>query len=132
MSILKQKSVFNSDAADLLQNKNLFAPSVHCSYYSCLQLLKVVICKFIGLSYEDIDKEINNGDSHRYLISKVADTIYLNSKPEHTKFSRNIKDLKKFRIDSDYNDIEITSDKSQNAIKIAKEIREQLTTLFKV
>ena len=36
---LKNKSEINSDAAKLLHDKNYYAPSIHCSYYSCLQLM---------------------------------------------------------------------------------------------
>ncbi|MDY0280344.1 MAG: hypothetical protein RBR35_07270 [Salinivirgaceae bacterium] len=60
MSYLRQKSEFNLDAAKLLQSNSLFAPSVHCSYYSCLQLLKATIIEFFGVSYEELDIALIN------------------------------------------------------------------------
>ena len=50
MSKLKEKAKFNLSAAEILQENNLFAPSIHCSYYSCFQLLKFTINDFFGIS----------------------------------------------------------------------------------
>ena len=52
MSKLRQESDFNIDAASALLKQNLFAPSVHCSYYSCFQFLKYTIKEFFEEDYE--------------------------------------------------------------------------------
>ena len=138
MSYLKEKSNFNIDAAELLQNKSLFAPSVHCSYYSCLQLMKVAINEFLEISFEELDLEIktakeeNKGNTHEYIIKKIGDNIRYNSKAEFRIFHRNIKDLKNFRVRSDYEDFQITTTESFKAFNIAKEIRTQLKETFHV
>jgi hypothetical protein len=138
MSYLKEKSNFNIDAAEFLQNKSLFAPSVHCSYYSCLQLMKVAINEFFEISFEDLDNEIQNakektnGNTHTYIIKKIGDNIRNISKEKHRNFDRNIKDLKSFRIKSDYENYQITTSESIKAFNIAKEIRAQLKETFHV
>lgn len=129
MSYLRQKSEFNITAAQFLIEKNLYAPSIHCSYYSCLQLLKVVVKEFIGINYDDQESEIlsGNSSSHRYVIDKVLDEIKIKNRFEYLDMRRNITDLKLFRERSDYCDIEIDISKSQNAFKRATEIRDYLT-----
>lgn len=129
MSYLRQKSEFNITAAQFLIEKNLYAPSIHCSYYSCLQLLKVVVKEFIGINYDDQESEISSGksNSHKYVIDKVLNEIRIKNRFEYIDMRRNITDLKTFREKSDYYNIEIDISKSQNAFERATEIRNYLT-----
>jgi hypothetical protein len=50
---------------------------------------------------------------------------------DYTDFSRKIKDLKEFRESSDYDDVEITIDKSTRALQYAKEVRQYIQKNFK-
>ena len=47
---------------------------------------------------------------------------------EVQNFRRNIKDLKQFRIEADYENIEVTFEKGQLAIEKAEKIRNYLKT----
>lgn len=133
MSILKEKSNFNLTAAELLQNNSLYAPSVHCSYFSCLQLIKFAIIENLDVTNDELTKETRERkDSHKYLINKIGNEIRNYSREEHTIFNRNINDLKKFRVESDYGEIEVTTSQSSKALENAKEIREQLIKIFHV
>ncbi len=138
MSELKEKSKFNIQAAELLQENNLFAPSVHCSYYSCLQLMKVVINEFLGISFEELERNIKNAqetqklNTHTYIIKTISDNIRYGSKENQGEFDRRIKDLKHCRISSDYENVQITTFESDKALIIAKEIRKQLKEIFHV
>lgn len=135
MSMLKQKSDFNIFAAEILLTKSCFAPSVHCSYYSCFQLLKYTIKDFFGIDYETLASKISLSEqkTHDYVISYITlELKNLAGVEESTKFKRKIKDLKQFRVDSDYEDIEINADKGYLALKKAKEIREYIITNFHV
>ena len=102
MSKLRQKSDFNLDAAKVLLEQNLFAPSVHCSYYSCFQLLKYTIHDFFG---EDYEKQANNisttkQKTHQYVINYITNKLKtLASSQESRDFKRKINDLKQFRIE---------------------------------
>ena len=60
MTKLKQKSEFNFDAAKVLIDTNLYAPSVHCSYYSCFQLMKFALKDFCGINYDELYQRIGN------------------------------------------------------------------------
>jgi uncharacterized protein (UPF0332 family) len=138
MSILKEKSIFNIEAAKLLNDNNLFAPSVHCSYYSCLQLMKVAMLEFKGISLKDLESEITNAkntknlNSHSYIIKEICDLLRNDSKADHSLFERKINQLKKYRTKSDYEEVEITTTESLKAFDFAKEIRTQLKDTFHV
>jgi len=133
MSKLKEKANFNFTAAEKLIELNLYAPSIHCSYYSCFQLMKFTIKDFFGKDYATLSQEIRNSNlnTHAYIINYICKEIKNNcSLPEFGKFNRKIKDLKNFRENSDYENIEITIDESQKALEFASEIRKQLSNIF--
>jgi uncharacterized protein (UPF0332 family) len=138
MSILKEKSSFNITAAKLLNDNYLFAPSIHCSYYSCLQLMKVAVREFKGISLKEMEDEIidakntKNLNSHSYIIKVICDLIHNDSKADHSLFERKITQLKKLRVNSDYEEVEITTSESSKAFEFANEIRAQISKTFHV
>ncbi len=135
MSKLRQKSDFNIEAAKLLIKGSYFAPSVHCSYYSCFQLLKYTIKEFFGTDYNTLAVNISTSGkkTHQYVISYITDELEnLAGKEESRKFKRTINDLKQFRLESDYENIEVNIDQGQVALDKANEIRQYLITNFKV
>lgn len=135
MSKLKEKSELNLTAAEYLINKDLYAPSVHCSYYACFQLMKYTIKEFFGMEYDELTDNIakNRLNTHGYIIKYVLDEIQSNwDRFEYSKFSRKIKDLKNFREESDYDNIEISIDQSNKAFQYAKDIRNFLKSNFHV
>ncbi|NQU85752.1 MAG: HEPN domain-containing protein [Mariniphaga sp.] len=135
MSKLKEKSEFNIYAAELLIENAYFAPSVHCSYYSCFQLLKFTINDFFGIDYDSLASKISSSGkkTHQFVIGYVASKLVRYAgREESRKFKRTIKDLKQFREESDYDNIEIGKDKGETALRKAKEIRNYLKTNFHV
>lgn len=133
MSKLREKSTFNLDAANHLIKQDLYAPSVHCSYYSCFQLLKYTINDFFGEGYEVQSKNIASGksSSHQYVINYVSRELKkLTGVTESQGFKRKIKDLRQFRIDSDYENTEINSGKGHKAYQIAIDLRNYITENF--
>jgi uncharacterized protein (UPF0332 family) len=133
MSKLRQKSEFNIDAAEHLLKKSLYAPSVHCSYYSCFQLLKFTIKDFFDVDYEtqSINISSTKQNTHQYVVNYVSDGLKKFVPFEESRnFKHAIKDLKQFRIESDYENIEVNSDKGIEALRKAKEIRSYLINNF--
>jgi uncharacterized protein (UPF0332 family) len=133
LSFLKNKSDFNFDAASLLIESNCFAPSVHCSYYSVFQMMK---CKFVHLkkiSYITFSQNSRNDSrtSHKYLIDEFCLHLHSDSKNELNVFElrilkRNIEDLKQFRIESDYDDIQIGIESSSKALNLSESILKRI------
>ncbi|ADQ79031.1 hypothetical protein Palpr_0880 [Paludibacter propionicigenes WB4] len=133
MSRLLEKSKFNIDAAEVLIKEYLYAPSVHCSYYSCLQRIKSILPDYYAISFSQIDLNVRTGteNEHGYLIRFISEEIRRNfGFEEYVLFKRNIGDLKEFRIHSDYKDIEITSDQSNKAYRKALDINKFLNEKF--
>ena len=133
MSRLKTKSDLNFDAAQLLLNKNLYAPSVHCSYYSCFQLIKYTIKSFFSIDYDDLSSRIatSKQKTHAYVIRFMTDEIRsLGGIEESREFNRAIKDLKQFREESDYEDVLIDIASGDKALRKAQELRYYISTKF--
>lgn len=133
MDYIKEKSVFNLEAAKMLYDSDLYAPSVHCSYYGCYQFIKHKL-DALGHTYEDIDNTLNADrtlSSHIYprdlLITKI--NMVTN---DGGVFSSGVKDkikiLKNFRILSDYRNELVDSPKSKAAIELSKEIIQLIKT----
>lgn len=122
MSYLKNKSDFNIDGAELLINNSLYAPSVHCSYYSVFQLMKARYISKKNISYQDYTNESSNnlGSSHTYLINNFC--LLIGNHRDSLEFKRKVKDLKVFRTKSDYDNIEINIELSNKALRKAKEL----------
>ena len=128
LSKLFEKHNFNLDAADYLIKDSQYAPSVHCSYYGCFQLMKHKLKVIKNCSYEEIESNMSGSSSHTYLINELK--YYLNPRnnskikePKHAaNFKDSIKDLKDFRQKSDYENVEISPEDAEKSLRIAKEI----------
>ena len=134
MSKLKEKSEFNFEAAQVLIDKYLYAPSVHCSYYGCFQLMKFTMFNHFGISYDELRQNVSvkrTGGTHTYVTDFYNKAVRKNGISDYSNFSRKIKDLKEFRESSDYDDVEITIDKSQKALSYATELKQYIQKNFK-
>jgi hypothetical protein len=129
MSYLKAKSEFNKSAAELLYDNNLYAPSVHCAYYSCLQLIKFLVKDFMNVDYPDqkIESDHLKQNSHEYVIRKLLNEVHGLSRLDYIDLRRNIYDLKSFREISDYENQIVDIDLSKKSIDKANAIRNYLT-----
>ncbi|MBJ2174058.1 hypothetical protein JBL43_07410 [Aureibaculum sp. A20] len=131
MSHLKNKSEINLAAAEvLIERDDFFAPSVHCSYYGCLQYIKSKLNQ-IGISYQQMNSEISASrqvgvrtlNSHAYPIDLICRKIEEKSDLIYKKSVKDkIKTLKTFREISDYQNENINREKSIAALELSKEI----------
>lgn len=129
MSRLREKSNINYESAQLLIEKSYFAPSVHCAYYSVFQLLKYSLSFFSGDSYDEISKKIGSDKyqgSHKYIINGILEYVRSDSREDYREIKRKLTDLKHFREQSDYDDIDVTFDNSRKSYRFATEIREYI------
>jgi uncharacterized protein (UPF0332 family) len=130
VSHLKIKSEHNLLAAEILIKNGLHAPSVHCSYYSCFQLSKFALKEFCGIDYQKQDEELNllkqtsslKIGTHEYVINKLGTEIRNCSKEAYLTFTNNIKELKRFRVESDYNNIIVTDEQSIKSLRLSTEL----------
>lgn len=127
MSFLKEKVEFNKSAAELLYDNNFYAPSVHCAYYSCFQLLKYLIKEKLFIDYfqQEIEISEDRTRSHAYVHKKILDEIQLKEK-DTNKFREirtKLKDLQELRIKSDYRNIQIDELLGRRAIEYSNDLK---------
>lgn len=135
MPYLKAKSEFNISSADLLYRNNYYAPSVHCAYYSCFQLLKFIIKETLKIDYNQQETEIgadNRVSTHSYVTKKILDIVYTIEKNPNTfrEVRTKLNDLRELRIRSDYKDIQIDESKGRLALQYSNELRKYFTGLL--
>tara|TARA_R110000803_G_scaffold204936_1_gene271277 strand:- start:878 stop:1282 length:405 start_codon:yes stop_codon:yes gene_type:complete len=134
MDYIIQKSNFNIDSAKHLIENNCYASSVHCSYYASFQYMKHKLKLCQNTTYTDIDIACKNhiGGSHVYVINGILNNL----KPklglkDFTTIKRRINDLKQFRLDSDYYNIQILIDEASKSLKFSEEIIQTLNANIK-
>ena len=129
MRILLDKSQSNIEAAELLHDEEFYAPSVHCSYYSCIQLMRHVIFNKFGEDEMEFDgrPEVQSNGSHNFLISYLRDKI--DNPVNGRSFSENIRRLKNHRINADYKQMNVLKGDSTTSLSLAKATRTILSNI---
>ena len=121
MSHLKNKSEINIAAAEYLDSESIYSSVAHCAYYSCYQFMKHIWLNSMNKTDNDLallTKNTKEG-SHEILINQIIK--HLNTKNQDSRsFRTEIVSLKKLRHKSDYDNVEIGSEISANAIKLSK------------
>jgi hypothetical protein len=126
MSPLLDKSNCNMKVAEsLARNDELCPVSVHCSYYACFQLIKHLLAFVIQPSYVLPQK-----NAHVKAREKMMDALAQTDRNLAFTFNNDFLSLYVFRIDSDYENIQITVPNAVDAAKLAFKIRECLTMKF--
>ena len=126
---LKEKSEFNIASAEILYTQNYYAPSVHCAYYACFQLMKHIISERFHISYEEQEAETrasNNPNTHSYVIGKIRNEIR-SDRERFREINYQLGDLRNFRNKADYDNIQIDSELSDKAIRFSKNLLGYLT-----
>jgi hypothetical protein len=131
MNELKYKSSFNSASADLLIEKTYYASSVHCSYYSCLQLAKHILLN----TYQIKESTFNSypEGSHEFIKNEISKRISteLNDRKESANFNSLFSLLKKIRKEADYSEIQIDISKANYSVKLSKDLNRILNRFSK-
>jgi len=121
MRHLKNKSELNLGAAELLHQYSYYSSVVHCAYYSCIQLMKHTWLNSMGKSDNDL-RNLNNSSSqgsHEVLINQIK--IFIQSKSQNGRvFNKDILQLKRLRVNADYDEILIDSKKSNDSLILSK------------
>tara|TARA_B110000211_G_scaffold223947_1_gene274456 strand:- start:403 stop:798 length:396 start_codon:yes stop_codon:yes gene_type:complete len=121
MGHLKNKSELNFGAAELLHKQSYYPSVVHCAYYSCIQLMKHTWLNSMGKSEKDL-RVLNNSSnkgSHEVLINQIKSFIQSKSQNDRD-FNRDILQLKRLRVNADYDEISIDYTKSDKSIGLSK------------
>jgi hypothetical protein len=136
---LKIKSEENLKLAQkIVTSKNRFyASSIHCSYYSCVQLMLHILRIDLGKSDDDVHKESIEGSKnengfHNWLITIIAREFFRRNPKKASEFNNRIGELKGVRVKADYQNSLIKEPKAKEALKYAELIMEDLIMHFKI
>ena len=130
MELLK-KSAYNFQSADKLIKCSLFAPSIHCSYYSCFQHVVVKTIFHSNRTHADLEAELirMKGKTHTFYLSKLLH-YYEKKGLVDTRNRRGLKslyeNLKNKRIDADYHNSMVDEAKANEAFDYCKKINDFL------
>lgn len=111
----------------------MFASSVHCSYYAMLQHMTCRLKDAWNISFVELSNrsKAEKKNSHEFLIKGGLDIIELNKNSFVKREVKNlIRDLKTFREESDYHEIEIIKDKSEKALELSHKIIRKLNEIL--
>ncbi|MFV0585853.1 hypothetical protein [Bacteroides reticulotermitis] len=127
MSLIKHKSDENLESAKILNNNKKFASSVHCSYYSILQLMKYALCEKCSIDY-DKQNEKREQDSHLY----IRDQLLFQLRDTRIKESikRKFDATKALRRKADYLNENISDIESLDAYDHAEELIKKIKKEF--
>ena len=132
MGILENKSNENHAAGLILINQNHFSSSVHCSYYSCIQLMKHILLSNGGKTEEElyVMQKSTNQNLHEFLINHFIRQLRQNN-VYHTYRNSigKLAELKVLRNDSDYKEITIDETKAILASDLSSKILKDLKYL---
>ncbi len=135
MSIFKDKSDFNIKSAELLLKNQYFAPSVHCSYYGCIQYMLYILFDKQKKSENEFEEERRRRGTgtHAYAISLIKDQLFKErySSDAYKTFQKLIPELKEIREKSDYKAVVIEHGMGFEAFGKAESITRLLTTAIK-
>lgn len=127
MTVYQEKSLQSIDSANKLKSDSLYGSSVHCAYYSCVQLSKHVLVNVLSKT-DEIER--NRGSFHRFFIETIRQELSNKNRFRSLDFQKKIANLKALREQADYTDEHITSDRSKQAIEDALFVNNILNTTF--
>lgn len=129
MRILLDKSQSNIEAAELLHREEMYASSVHCSYYSSIQLMRHLLFNKFG--YDDIEfdgrPEVQDKGSHNFLFGFLRTKI---DPKESRSYNIYLQQLKDHRKRADYMQIKILEVDSEKALSLATNLNSLLKVLL--
>ncbi len=137
MSYWKQKSKANIKGAELLVKKSLFSSSVHCSYYSNVQLMLHILFTDFRKSEEEIESDSKQGSIdekgfHNWLKNTITRELVLKDFMITRDFNNFFGQLKALRVRADYKNSIITRNKAKEAIIFSENINNILEEKFRI
>lgn len=116
---MKAKSIENIQSGDILVDNSKLSASIHCYYYSCLQISKYILNDFCSIDYATQKTEAKNYEygSHNYIINVTGESIRdKQGSRQCSDYYSQINKLKSYRERADY-DPEIIGSKFVNKSK---------------
>lgn len=131
MKILLEKSEKNIEASNLLLQEEYFETSIHCSYYSCIQLMSHILFNVFDINEYDFinSNENKKNGSHNSLLNEITKRFPSQSTNVY-EFKNDFKIIKDYRIKADYRQQNILETDSIKSIDKATKINNKLKEIF--
>jgi len=133
------KSTENINSANLLITNGFAASSIHCSYYSCVQMMLHVLRSDLNKTEEELEILSEKGSRdyhgfHNWLQNVFCEELIRRDKDARIAFDFNtsIGNLKGIRIRSDYRVSGISNKEANKALILAKKINKLIEDKFKL
>ncbi|MEM9886246.1 MAG: hypothetical protein AAF849_10160 [Bacteroidota bacterium] len=129
------KSEQNKTAFLYLFDKNVYAATAHCAYYSCIQKIIYILSEYYTNEYNEGLEQIKggHGNTHKFYIEEIHRWISKDKNVDRrtaNDFRKWLKNLRAFRIEADYRDIEITAEKAEKVKNTFEEIQRLIKISF--
>jgi uncharacterized protein (UPF0332 family) len=128
MPQLLKKSNENFQAAQFLLKKNLYASSIHCSYYSCFQRVKHCLNTKYNIAYASMGWSKVHSQLPIKLYKNIKSNNHL-STVELSILRRHIDKCKYFRLMSDYEPTSIDFARAKNTHTLCKKTHHLLSKI---
>ncbi len=137
MSNWKIKSEQNQKSAKMLIGSSIYSASVHCSYYSNIQLMLHILYNDFGKTEDEINMESRQGSSdeggfHNWLKNSITRELLEKDFMMVRDFNNFFGQLKNLRVNADYKNLLIIEQKAKNGLDLSKNINEILEEKFEV
>ncbi len=134
MSQLVKKSKENIAAAKILSKFELFAPSIHCSYYSSVQLSIEIVVNYFGVKETDIIQraKTQKGGTHVYTSNLITIDLEEKNWKSAREYNAKIEGMRRKREHSDYRDIKMSPDDAKSVYEDALIVNELLTKSYSI
>lgn len=115
MPILLKKSEQNKLAFGYLKDKEVFAAIVHCGYYSCFQKVSHILKEYYPDEWDSIQLQLQGrrkGSMHKEYINEfIRQFRKVSGGNNVAELDSNLKELRTFRIEADYHEVEVNLDR---------------------
>lgn len=130
-----EKSKDSLESAQFLIDEGKNNSSVHCAYYSCVQVLLYILHNEIGLTASQLKNEISQylknkgkGGSHAYYIGRIINDLTNRNSGALSSLNTELVLLKKARVEADYTPTILTEKDASKAYNRAEIIIQKLST----
>lgn len=139
MGVLKDKSELSFKTAGFLIQEKYYNPSIHCSYYSCIQLMLDFFHEKLKISEKALESEArnfmntNHKGHHMFYFKKMRDSLVAKGATplEINSWHNDLSQLKEKREQSDYSRITCVPTEASLAKGKAKSVRDLINEKFK-
>jgi hypothetical protein len=114
-----KKSQDTYDSGEVLRKEQKFNSSIHCYYYSCIQLCNHFFNTKEGLTDSQIRDLFKSNESHKDTIKKLVSIL---GRASHKAFTSDLSVLKDNRVKADYRNFSLGEDDSDESKELCDNV----------